>query len=191
MKFFSLALLLSLGALLFLSSSPTVPPAAPVSVEPAAETAIKIKWVTWQEAIRLNKKHPRKIMVDLYTDWCGWCKKMDKSTFVDPVVVNYVNENFYAVKFDAEQRGTLQYRGHSFQFKSDAGRRGAHELAIALLDGRMSYPSMVYLDEKQDRIAISPGFKPGDQLMIELRFAAQNHYKVQEFAAYKASLSRD
>ena len=65
-------------------------------------TAQEIQWMTWDQAIAKNNENPRKIMIDVYTDWCGWCKRMDKSTFVDTAVVNYVNKHFYAVKFNAE-----------------------------------------------------------------------------------------
>ena len=40
----------------------------------------KIKWISIEEAEKLNKENPKKIMIDVYTDWCGWCKKMDKDT---------------------------------------------------------------------------------------------------------------
>lgn len=147
----------------------------------------KIKWYTWTEAIKQMEKDakPKKIMVDLYTVWCGYCKKMDRETFSDPMVVDYVNEHFYAVKFDAEQKGSLVYANHTFKFDANRGRRGVHALAFAFTDGRMSYPSIIYLDEKQKRIAISPGFKPGDSFLKELRYFGDNHYKVIDYEAYK------
>ncbi|HTB31563.1 MAG TPA: DUF255 domain-containing protein, partial [Bacteroidia bacterium] len=44
----------------------------------------EIHWVNFDEAVKLNEKHPRKILIDVYTQWCGWCKKMDASTYTDP-----------------------------------------------------------------------------------------------------------
>ncbi|MBP9152977.1 MAG: DUF255 domain-containing protein, partial [Flavobacteriales bacterium] len=64
----------------------------------------EIKWVSLEEADALRRTEPRKILIDVYTDWCGWCKKMDASTFKDPKVVAYINANYYAVKLDAEQK---------------------------------------------------------------------------------------
>jgi len=61
----------------------------------SAQTAEKVKWYTLDEALKLNATAPRKILIDIYTDWCGWCKKMDAETFNHPVIAGYVNKNFY------------------------------------------------------------------------------------------------
>ncbi len=151
-----------------------------VTDNPEAKTNGAIQWITWEEAIKKSEKAPKKIFVDLYTDWCGWCKKMDASTFADPAVADYVNKNFYAVKFNAEQREEVMYKGNTFKFIAN-GSRGVHELAYSLLDGRLGYPSYVYLDEQQNRITISPGFKPVDAMMKELKYIAGGHYKTTTF----------
>lgn len=144
----------------------------------------QINWLTWEQAIAKHRQQPKKILVDVYTDWCGWCKRMDKSVFADPKVSAYISKNFYAVKLDAEQRAKIVYDGHTFNYKPDYGRRGAHELAVALLDGRMSYPSLVYLDESRSRISISPGFKPADRFIHELAFIQDEHYRNKTYQEY-------
>ncbi len=146
----------------------------------------EIKWMSWDDAIAAAEKEPKKIFIDVYTDWCGWCKRMDKTTFADPKVVEYVNSNFYAVKFDAEQKGEITFRGHTMKYRP-GGRRGVHELAISLLNGRLGYPSYVYLDEQQNRISISPGFKQVDPFLKELTFFAEDHYKTKTFKEYSAA----
>ncbi len=143
----------------------------------------KVNWLTWQEAVSLNKENPKKIFIDVYTDWCGWCKRMDASTFSDPKVVKYLKDNFYAVKFDAEQKEDIEFNGHTFTFIK-RGRRGVHTLAAALLDGRLGYPSVVYLNEKFERIATSPGYKGADAILKELTFAAEEHYKTSSWEEY-------
>lgn len=150
----------------------------------------QIEWLTWEEAIVRNERQPKKIMVDIYTEWCGWCKKMDQTVFTDPVVSKFISDNFYAVKFDAEQRESLVYSGHTFRFDAEAGRRGSHELAITLLEGRMSYPSIVYLDEQENRITISPGFKPADKFINELSFISGTHYQTLTYQEYLKSLGK-
>ncbi len=147
----------------------------------------QIEWLSWEEAITRHKKEPRKILVDVYTDWCGWCKRMDKTTFVDPIVAKYVSKNFYAVKLNAEQKGDIVYSGHTFKFMPNAGRRGAHELAASLLEKRMSYPSIVYLDESQKRISISPGFKAAKDFITELQFIREGHYRTKTYQEFVKS----
>ena len=151
---------------------------------PAATADTAIQWITWDEAIKANEKKPKKIFIDLYTDWCGWCKRMDATTFSDPQVADYINKNFYAVKFDAEQKEPITYRGHTMTFVA-GGRRGYHELAYSLLDGKLGYPSMVYLDEQQNRITISPGYKQADAMMKELQYVAGEHYKTTPYESFK------
>lgn len=135
----------------------------------------ELKWYTWDEAVALNKKEPRKIFVDVYTDWCGWCKKMDKSTFADPKVSEYLAKNFYPVKFNAEQKEDIVFNNNTFNYV-DNGGRGYHMLAYSLLEGKMGYPCFVYLNEKFERIMISPGYKEPDAIMKELSFAAEEQY---------------
>jgi thioredoxin-related protein len=144
-----------------------------------------LKWYTWEEAVELNKTAPKKIMVDVYTDWCGWCKKMDKSTFTDPAVAAYLSANFYPVKFNAEQKGEVKFGDHTFKFVDNGGGRGVHELAYSLLNGQMGYPAFVYLNEKYERIMISPGYKEPADILKELHFAAEEHYSKTTWEEFK------
>jgi len=156
---------------------------------PTPAAAAEIKWYTWDEAIQLADKKPKKIFIDLYTDWCGWCKKMDKTTFQDPAVVKYMNENFYAVKFDAEQKEEVKYKDYTFKYLA-SGSRGVNELAYSLLDGKLSYPSYVYLDDKQNRISISPGYKTADSFIKEIKYFGGNHYEKITYQEYIAKGSQ-
>ncbi|MFT6716831.1 MAG: thiol:disulfide interchange protein, partial [Saprospiraceae bacterium] len=60
-----------------------------------------IKWLTMEQAYKASRTLDKPIFIDVYTSWCGWCKRMDQTTFRDPVVANYINTNFYPVKFNA------------------------------------------------------------------------------------------
>jgi uncharacterized protein YyaL (SSP411 family) len=86
--------------------------------------------VTWEQAEALCKKEPRKVVVDVYTEWCGWCKKMDKATFQNEVIVKYLNENYYAIKFNAEQREDIHLKGKDYEYVKSMGGKGYHELAM-------------------------------------------------------------
>ncbi len=132
--------------------------------------AEEINWMTWEEAVAANKANPKKLVVDVYTDWCGWCKRMDATTFKDPKVEAYIAKNYYAVKFNAEQREDIVYDGNTFSYKQN-GKRGVHALAASLLDNRLSYPSVVYFNGDMERIMISAGYKAPDKMLQELKYA--------------------
>ena len=145
-------------------------PLASETTNPTVNEAAEIKWMTWEEAVKANETNPKKIVVDVYTDWCGWCKRMDATTFKDPEVEAYIAKNYYAVKFNAEQREDIMYDGETFSYKQN-GKRGVHMLAASLLDNRLSYPSVVYFNGKMERIMISAGYKAPDKMLQELKFA--------------------
>lgn len=143
----------------------------PISYNP---TAKEIKWYSWEKMVEANAQNPKPIFVDVYTDWCGWCKKMDRSTFQDPDVIKMLSEDFYAVKLDAEQKETIHFQGTEFKFIG--GRRGHNELAASLLDGHLSFPTTVLLTTKYERIMLSPGFKTAKELIKELDFVLSGEY---------------
>lgn len=136
----------------------------------------KVRWYTWEEAVEASKKEKRKIVVDVYTNWCGWCKRMDKGTFNDAKIAKYLNNSFYAVKLDAEQRKDIIYKGQTFKYEKQ-GRRGYNKLAIDLLNGKMSFPTVVLLDENFSRVLIAPGYSEASAFEKILRFTSQEHYK--------------
>jgi thioredoxin-related protein len=148
--------------------------------------AQEIRWMTWEEAVTANAKKPKKIFVDVYTEWCGWCKRMDATTFKDPAVIALMNEKFYAVKLDAEQKESIFWRETEFKWMA-GGRGGVNRLAYDLLDGKLSFPSFVMMDSNFDRIAISPGYKEGPAMLKELRFAAEEIYKTSTWQQYQSS----
>ncbi|MBL0308272.1 MAG: DUF255 domain-containing protein [Bacteroidetes bacterium] len=149
-----------------------------VREKPSADS--EIKWMTWKEMQAAQKKQPRKVVIDVYTGWCGWCKKMDASTFVHPEVVKYVNENFYAVKFDAESRETIRFKDKDYKYVAQ-GNRGYNELAAEMLGGQMSYPTSVYLDEHLNQLFPVPGYMEARTFERVLNFVASNSYKSQKW----------
>lgn len=127
----------------------------------------EINWITMEEASQL-KNSDKQFIVDVYTEWCGWCKIMDKNTFTDEAFKQYISDKYYMVKFDAEQKAPIEFDGKTYEWRK-GGRRGINALAIELLGGRMSYPTLVYLDKDLNKIKVSPGYKKPDQLLAELK----------------------
>lgn len=136
----------------------------------------QVKWYTIEEAIEKNKKEPRKIVIDVYTDWCGWCKVMDKNTFSNAIIAEYLNNKFYPVKFNAEQTADVKIGDKVFKYVQ-SGMRGYHELAVALLQGQLSYPSIVFLDENLGLIYISRGYVQAQQFDMISKYIGENYYK--------------
>ncbi len=154
-----------------------------------ATAAAPVKWMSFEEAVEKSKAEKRKIFVDVYTDWCGWCKVMDKNTFTDPHIAKLLNEKYYPVKFDAEQTNDVTFRGTTFKFVP-YGNKGAHQLAMALLNNQMSYPNFVFLDEEFrivpifDKSTSLPGYRKPEEFHIFLSFVAGDFFKnsnVQEY----------
>ena len=129
-----------------------------------------VKWMTWEEAIEANKTTKKKIFIDLYTDWCGWCKVMDRNVFQDSTVAAYMNEHFYCVKFNAESKKDIQYQNVVFKYKPEYK---AHDLAVSLLNGEMSYPSLVFLSEKEQRLTVIKGYQEKDVFLKNLKIVAE------------------
>ena len=120
----------------------------------------------------------KKVFIDLYTNWCGWCKRMDISTFKDPIIINYLNSKFYAVKFNGETKDTIIFNNHKF-YNSDPlllkkliqNLEERHiGLLILFLDGKLSYPSYVILDENLVRLMVYNGYKKVDEMLGILLF---------------------
>jgi thioredoxin-related protein len=142
-----------------------------------------INWMSFEEAVKKSETEPRKIFIDVYTHWCGWCKRMDATTFKEDTVVNFLNRNFYAVKLDAETKDTIHFRDKEFKYVADYK---ANELAISLLSGKMGYPSYVILDEQFTMITPPvQSYMNKEDLMPILDFFGSNIYKTKTWEQYK------
>jgi len=148
-----------------------------------------VKWYSMEEAEKLFNKSPRPIFIDTYTDWCGWCKKMDSETFTHPVIADLLNKNFYPVKFNAEGKGSVTFMGQTFINDGKAGR--THQLAIALLQGQLSYPTVVFMTKENDKFAVSPvpGFRAPKEMEVLLSFFADNAYKTQKWDDFQRNFA--
>lgn len=143
-------------------------------------SAQKVNWVTLEEAVELQKQNPKKIIVDMYTNWCGPCKLLDKRTFQNADVASYINENFYAVKFNAEGNSEVTFKGRSFSNPNydptkEYRRNSAHELSRYFRI--QAFPTMVFLDENLDVLVPLRGFKTPQQLELYLKMFKNDEHK--------------
>lgn len=149
----------------------------------SAETP-EVKWLTFEEAIDLHEENPKKLLIDLYTDWCGWCKVMDKNTYGKSEIASYINDNFYAIKFNAEQKESVEFNGHTFKF-IPSGRRGVHELAAALTKNKLSYPTTVFLDEELRIIQPISGYLKPNEMEPILLYIGDNYFKNTKWEEFR------
>ncbi|MFD2201242.1 thioredoxin family protein [Shivajiella indica] len=115
----------------------------------------KIQWLTFEQAAEKTASNPKMVFVDVYTDWCGWCKKMDKDTFSNPEVIAYINANFYPVKMNAEDTK------RKFSFKG----RDYTEAAMARAMRVNSYPNFIIMDAAMENITQYPGYREADPFL--------------------------
>jgi thioredoxin-related protein len=142
----------------------------------------EIQWLTLEELQVKMKAKPKKVLMDVYTDWCGWCKVMDKKTFSNPDVIKYVNEKYYAVKFNAEQKDTVHFMGNKY---GPEGR--ANRFAIELLRGKLSYPTIVIMEENFQSPQPIPGYQDVKNIEMILKYMGENIYKTTTWEAYSQS----
>lgn len=144
-----------------------------------------IKWYTFEQAVELNKTHPKKLLIDVYTDWCGWCKKMDADTWSNPVIAKYINEHYYPVKFNAEQKTPVNFQGKTFTYVDGGNGRGYNQLAAALLQNQLSFPTVAYMNEKLELLGPVPGYKTAKEMEPILVFISEDKYKTEGFDAFQ------
>lgn len=158
--------------LLFVCPAPSDPAPAPA--------------VNWMSITDLDNRmqspkwaaNEKLIFVDLYTQWCGWCKRMDNTTFTDPTIVRYLNDNFHSVRLDAETKETLVIDQVVYPWKP-SGRRGINTLGekLGTIQGRISYPTLVFLHPNFRKIQAIPGYRNADDLLPMLVYFAEEQYR--------------
>lgn len=155
-----------------------------IRAQETAQHGGPVKWLTIQEAEKRSQTEKRLIFIDVYTDWCGWCKVMDKNTFADPEVARILNEKFYPVKFNAEQREDVILQGNTYKFVP-YGNGGTHELASALLQNRLSYPTVVFLDEDFKMIQPVPGYQKAPDFHRIIQFLGEGHFRKMKWTEWQ------
>ena len=176
MRYFAACLI----AMIFLTRD--VPGIPPVD-EPA------VNWLSIDDLEKLRTDstwdiRKKKIFIDFYTDWCGWCRKMDQTTFRTDWIVRYLNDHFYVVRLNAETRDTIRFNEKLYTF-IPSGNRGYNEIAAEFLGGRLSYPSFVFMDEDFQVVQPIPGYQDPQSLIIMLTYFADDYYKKMPWETYQ------
>ncbi len=141
----------------------------------------EIEWLTFEEAQKRMKVEPRKVWIDVYTDWCGWCKVLDKKVFTNPDVINYMNTKYYAIKFNAERRDSIDFAGKRWGFMPEYK---ANNLAVQLMNGQMSFPTTIIMTENFQNPSAIPGYHAVPEMEGFMKYLAEDIYKTVKYEDY-------
>lgn len=146
----------------------------PATSSEAPATPAKVAWNELGPALAEGKKAGKPILVDVYTDWCGWCKRMDKTTYADPAVREYVTSAFVPAKVNAEDdTRRASYRGETKTYRQFADGFRIH-----------GYPTTLFLASDGQLITQLPGYVKPDTFLDVLRYVAEGHYRTRSWEAF-------
>ncbi len=149
------------------------------------EESQAINWMELEDAMSAFEKQKKKIFFEIYTKWCSWCKQMDDITLRESNIVQLINENYYPIKFDAECKKVVQFKNKEYEFVMRPGRGGYHELAAEFLEDKLSYPTLVFLDEDLNIIQAIVGFKSPEEFEKIVTYFATDEYKNTPWSLYR------
>ena len=140
----------------------------------------QINWISFNELEKVQKNNPKNVLIDIYTNWCGPCKLMDKNTFGNADIIRIINENYYAVKFNGEGNETVKFMDRTFtnpNYDSSRSqkRNSSHELTRYL--GVNAYPSTLFFDSSMNYISPIRGYLNPKQIEVYLTLFKDDTYK--------------
>jgi thioredoxin-related protein len=150
----------------------------------------QVKWYKIEEAEQQAATQGKKIMVKVYANWCGWCKEMDKATFPNQHVAKILNQSFISVQFNAEQLGDIAWSGTTYKVVRPKNSGRYHQLAAKWLNGQMSYPTIVILDENGQVLQAIAGYRRAAEFEKIIAFFAADAYKNTNWAVFEKSYKR-
>lgn len=148
----------------------------------------KINWITLEELNEQYYKNPRPILIDVYTDWCGWCKQMDRTTYNNEKLAKYINAKYYAVRFNAELKDTVFFNKKKFGY--DPNMR-SNELALYLTFGRLEFPHTIFLSAIDAQPAPLPGYMKPKEMEAPLKFFGEKANEGQTFVEFNKGMKKE
>lgn len=132
-----------------------------------------IEWLTFENAYAKTIKEKKLMMVDVYTDWCSWCKVMDRETFNHPDIVRFARQNMVMAKMNAESDAKVRFQDQDFTQR---------QLAMRL--GVTGYPTVVFFNDRGELLTSVSGYIPADKFLPILEYLQSRHYEKMKFEAF-------
>ena len=146
----------------------------------------KVQWLTMAEFQVAYSKNPKPVLVDVYTSWCGWCRVMERETYSNDNVANYINEHYYPVKLDAEQKETIEFNGKKYTYDK---RNKVNDLAVYLTGGQLSFPTTIFITDLSKLPVSLAGYLKVKEIESPLKYYGEGAYKTQQFAEFNKTFS--
>jgi uncharacterized protein YyaL (SSP411 family) len=130
----------------------------------------KLVWQDWNTGYEKAIKENKIILVDAYTEWCGWCKKMDHDTYTHPEVIKKLNQYFVTIKFNPE----IPFTGYKIADQTFDNQ----QLYGMLCQGKSTgFPTTYYITPAKNTLSIDVGYKGPDDFIKVLDAAIENARK--------------
>lgn len=133
----------------------------------------QVSWLTFEQGLAASKKEKKMMVVDFYTDWCGWCKVMDKETYGHESIIKFAKEKLVLVKVNAESNEKTRFREKDYTYR---------ELAAAF--GVNGYPATAFIDANGEVLTLVSGYVPADKFLPVLEFLSGGHHKTMKFEEF-------
>ena len=144
---------------IFLPATLLVVLAAPAAAGPGATS-----WAVWDAGLQQARQRQRPVLVDVYTQWCGWCRRMDREVYTRDDVRDYLSQKFVTVKLDAEASESVRYEGRTF-----TSRTLATHFRVT------GYPTTLFLKPNGEYLVSVPGYVEPEKFLLLLRYIGDGH----------------
>jgi thioredoxin-related protein len=136
----------------------------------------KVEWRDFNSGLKQARAQHKRVVVDVYTDWCGWCKRMDRDTYSQDEIQKYLGKAFVPVRLNAESDERAVYKGNEYSYRE-----------IAAGFGVRGYPTTLFLESDGSHITTAGGYMGPDEFLTVLHYIGDGRYKDQTFEEFKAA----
>lgn len=148
-------------------------------------TRVLVKWKTFDETTELMKTNPKKILINLYDNYSISSTMQRLKTYNNPIIADYLNQKFYCINLDVKTNDTITFLNQ--KYINEGAPHGYHQIAIAMLDGKMNFPSFLMLDENSKLLERLQKYMPPDEFEVLIHFIGDDVYKNENWEAYKTT----